>query len=80
MYIDMSLYATNFIGNQQSDLGNLIFNKTTATLNFPTDSTTINKQQITYPAPMIIRESDIAGSIDGFASNGDQIISFVQME
>ena len=76
MYIDMSLYATNFIGNQQSDLGNLIFNKTTATLNFPTDSTTINKQQITYPAPMIIRESDIAGSIDGFASNGDQIISF----
>jgi len=72
----MSLYATNFIENQQSDLGNLTFNKTTTTLNFPTNTTTINKQQISYPTPMIIRESDIVGSIDGFASNGDQSISF----
>ena len=70
------LQLTNFIANKASDLGNIMLNKTTSTLTFPSNTTTYNKQSITYKNPTIIKTNDIVATMDGFPLNGDQVFTF----
>jgi len=72
----MSLYTTKYFNTQRNDLGNILYNKTTSTLIFPSNTTTIAKQAISYPLPTIIKTNDITASIDGYPLNGDQVFSF----
>ena len=76
MYIDMSLYGTNFIGFQATDLGNIMLNKTSSTMDFPSNTSVLNKNQIVYPNPTVIKETDIVCEMSGFPKNGDQIFTF----
>jgi len=75
----MSLYNTNFIANingTNQDLGNIFYNWSTNTINIPSNGLTAQKYSITYKKPMIILETDITASMDGYPSNGDQVITF----
>lgn len=76
MYIDMSLYGTNFIGLQATDLGNIMLNKTSSTLDFPSNTITLNKKQIVYSNPIVIKETDIVPQMNGMCMNGDQVFTF----
>jgi len=76
MCIDMSLYTTNFIEFNTTDLGNVMKNKTSSTLNFPSNTTTVNKQQIVYPNPTMIKETDIVAQMNGYPLYGDQVFTF----
>ena len=72
----MSLYGTNFIGLQATDLGNIMLNKTSSTLDFPSNTTTLNKKQIVYSNPIVIKETDIVPQMNGICMNGDQVFTF----
>jgi hypothetical protein len=67
---------TNFIANKASDLGNVMLNKTTSTLIFPSNTTTFNKLSVSYTNPTIIKTNDIVATMDGFVLNGDQVYTF----
>ena len=68
--------GTNFIANLTTDLGNIMYNKTSSTLAFPSNAITVNKQSISYPNKTIIKTNDITATMDGFPLNGDQIFTF----
>jgi hypothetical protein len=70
------LQLTNFIANKASDLGNIMLNKTTSTLVFPSNTTTFNKLSINYKNPTIIKTNDIIATMDGMPINGDQVYTF----
>lgn len=70
------LLSTNFIANKTRDLGNIMLNKTTSTLMFPTNITTINTESVCYKNPTVIKTNDIVATMDGFPLNGDQVYTF----
>jgi hypothetical protein len=72
----MSLYGTNFIPFDTTDLGNIMVNKSSCTLTFPTNATTITKQQIVYPNRVMIKETDIVCQMNGYPQNGNQVVTF----
>jgi hypothetical protein len=75
----MSLYETRFVGLATNDLGNVMQNKTTASINFPSNTLNITKKQIVYPQPCIIKESDIVPIMNGSPLYGDQTYTFGPM-
>jgi hypothetical protein len=76
----MSINPSNFIGVGSTDLGTVIqtqtSNQITATLTFPSNTTTMNKQSIAFSNPVIIDETDITAQMDGSPLNGDQVYTF----
>jgi hypothetical protein len=70
------LQLTKFIANKASDLGNIMLNKTTSTLIFPSNTTTFNKLSVSYKNPTVIKTNDIVATMDGFTMNGDQVYTF----
>lgn len=75
----MSLYNTNFIANingVNQDLGNIFYNWSSNTINIASNEVTAQRYSITYKKPTIILETDIIPSMDGYASTGDQVITF----
>jgi len=74
MYIDMSVYG--FIAFQGTNLGNIMLNKTSTTLDFPSNTTTLNKKEIVYSNSTVIKETDIVAQMNGSCINGDQIFTF----
>ena len=75
----MSLYSTRFIEFGTADLGNVIQNKTTTSLHFPSNTINMNKKQIVYPQPCSIKESDIVSIMNGAPIYGDQTYTFGPM-
>jgi len=72
-------YNTNFIVNvvgQNIDLGLLINNWNTNTINIPATGTTLGSYSINYSAPTLITESNINATIDGSPLYGDQVYTF----
>jgi len=70
---------TNFIVNingQNADLGTLINNWSTNTINIPATGTTLGSYSINYSSPTLIRETDITVAMDGQPLNGDQVYTF----
>jgi len=72
----MSINPSNFIAFGTTDLGNIITNQVTATITFPSNTTTINKQSVAFSKPIIITESQIMAQMDGSPLNGDQVYTF----
>jgi hypothetical protein len=68
--------VTNYIALQTDDLASILRAKTASTVVFPSNTTTLLNQSIPYSRPTIILESDIVATMDGYPSNGDQVLTF----
>lgn len=72
----MASYVTDYIALQTNDLGSILGAKTASTVVFPSNTTTIQKESISYSEPTIILETDIVATMDGYPLNGDQVLTF----
>ena len=78
----MSINPSNFLAFGTIDLGaeiqrqTQVANQVTATLTFPSNTTTLQKQSIAFNNPIIITESQISAQMDGSPLNGDQEYTF----
>jgi hypothetical protein len=73
------LYNTNFLvglNNQLYDLGNILYNYSSNTVQFSAAGTTYATASINYDRPTMILETDITATIDGSPVNGDQVLTF----
>ncbi len=72
-------YNTKFIATLngvQQDLGNIIYNWSSNTINISATGLTYQRYPIRYKKPTIILDTDITASIDGYPNFGDQVITF----
>ena len=73
------LYNTNFLvglNNQVYDLGNILYNYSSNTLQISAAGTTLAMASIDYDRPTIILETDITATMDGTPFNGNQVLTF----
>ena len=73
------LYNTNFLvglDNRLYDLGNIIYNYSSNTVQISASSPTLAMSSINYDRPTMILETDIVASMDGYPANGDQVLTF----
>jgi len=73
---------TNFFANingTRQDVGNILYNWSSNTVNIPVLGTTLKQYSINYKKPTIILETDITTSIDGYPNTGDQVYTFGPM-
>jgi len=73
------LYNTNFLvglNNQVYDLGNILYNYSSNTVQISAAGTTLAMASIDYDRPTIILETDITATMDGTPFNGDQVLTF----
>jgi len=73
------LYNTNFLvglDNQLYDLGNILYNYSSNTVQISASRPTLAMASINYDRPTMILETDIVASMDGYPANGDQVLTF----
>lgn len=72
-------YNTKFVATLngvQQDLGNIIYNWSSNTINISTTGVTYQRYPIRYKKPTIILDTDINATMDGYPNFGDQVITF----
>jgi frataxin-like iron-binding protein CyaY len=64
------------LNNQLYDLGNILYNYSSNTVQFSAAGTTLAMGSINYDRPTMILETDITATMDGAPMNGDQVLTF----